>query len=232
METQRPQYRSKRKIFRHVFYPAKNFRSTFLIFHHQFENCRQCSNSLWQRPNFSNPRLTFNLSLESIDEVIGHTLLPNHHLLRSTNNKISALIVRALPQTNPLLFRTFSQSAPQRSHHNRGFRHLNLVNIFCPNVVILIGLRVSFALTINQINPNFTLIIEISKSAHHGVNLDRGPIRIFVVGCSLVDLISKLELPLFLLIKILSCTELRSQWYDEIPIFGDHLFHVEGKAIV
>jgi hypothetical protein len=53
-----------------------------------------------------------------------------------------------------------------------------------------------------------------------------------MIGCSLIDFVGKLELPFFLLIKILTCPKLMFDRYNKVAILRDNLFHIESESIV
>ena len=86
--------------------------------------------------------------------------------------------------------------------------------------------------SIDEIDLDFTLIIQISKSAHHGVHFIDGHVCVFVVGGRFVEFVCEFELPPFLLVEVLTHSELMLDGDVELAVLVDDLLNVKYKFII
>lgn len=122
MNAQSSHQHRQRYVLVHIFYLADNSRLPFIVLDCQLKDSRQGSDSLWQRSDLSDPGFTLDLALEGIDEIVSHSLLTHHDLLRPLHNEIPSLILRALSHLYPFLSVGFMKPAPVRLDHNRDVR--------------------------------------------------------------------------------------------------------------
>jgi hypothetical protein len=80
--------------------------------------------------------------------------------------------MRALAHSDSFLLLALSESAPGGPDHDWKFSHRYFVNHFFPNEGLGIVFRIYFDSAVGEINFDFAFIVEVSESAHHGIDLE------------------------------------------------------------
>lgn len=92
----------------------------------------------------------------------------------------------ALAHPDSFLLLALSEAAPGGSDHDWKFSHGYFVNSFFPDEGLGIVFRIYFDSVVGEIYLDFAFIVEVSESAHHGIDLQHRFIRILVVGACFV----------------------------------------------
>lgn len=87
-------------------------------------------------------------------------------------------------------------------------------------------------LSVDEIELDLSLIVEIPEPTHHRRNLLQLLIHITMMSGGLINGLIKLELPVSILFDILSERELMTDRNGEITIVFYHFRHIVGKAVV